>query len=69
MPIKPPIVWHLDAHSIKEKSNSKDLDRLTQIKFAWIEFEEGKKTLDETLEQIDRICKTNGAEEGSSTQS
>ena len=54
-PIKPPIVWHLDTEGIEDKKNSPQ-DRLTKIKYAMIEFQEGRKPLQETLEDIAKIC-------------
>jgi hypothetical protein len=54
-PIKPPIVWHLDTDEIEDQTNSPP-DRLTAIKNAMIEFQEGKRGLQETLLAIENVC-------------
>ena len=52
---KPPIVWHLDTNDIKDYYYN-PADRLTRIRDKMIEFEAGRKQLDEILREIKEIC-------------
>jgi hypothetical protein len=60
-----PVVWHLDTKRIKTVRLSPP-DRLTRIRDVMIEFQEGRRDLDKTLDDISDICNESSSEEPTS---
>lgn len=57
-----PVVWHLDTKKIKTVRLSPP-DRLTRIRDVMTEFQEGRRDLKKTLDDITDICNESSSEE------